>query len=249
MGTRIPGVHFEAVAEPAAAAGGGEPIESPDATIAPEPDPIEAPAVEAPAEETPAGPDYSELLSSPEAQAAIDRATEARLAEMFQEEPEAPADPLADFDFLADDAPQRLAQVLEQRDQRLLAQFRDSPAIQHADQEYARQWADDQFGVIEGKLGAGVTLDEEARRIAIFAANGMGFDPKQAPQVLEQTATGLHKYVQAQRDAAVEAYKQGLLSPDGDQQAEPGPGGAATIQTEDLSSLSYLDLAHRHFGG
>lgn len=222
------------------------PEASPNLEVTPEPDPVEAtPEVEA--APAPAGPDFTEILSSPEAKAAIEQATEARLAEMFREEtpPEAPADPLAGFDFLDDDAPQKLAQTLADFKQQILDEVRQSPAIQHAEQESARQWADTQFGAIEGELKT--TLTPEVRGLAIGAAMGLVPQYGSPEKALAEAAKQIHAYGQAQRQAALDGYEAGLGT--GDAPLEPGPGGAAAIQTEDLSGLSYLDLAHRHFGG
>lgn len=199
-------------------------------------EPVEAVETEATVE-APASPDFSQILQSPEGRAALSQATEEQLAAMFHEEPEAPADPLAGFDFLDDDAPQKLAQTLADFKQQILDEVHKSPAVQHADQEYARQWADQQFSSIEGTLGAGVKLDDEARNLAIFASQGIASAPDyrgDGAATLRDTATQLHQYVSKREQAAVEAYKRSLAGDDTDGGNEPTASGAAVVRTEEL---------------
>lgn len=215
-----------AVETPADLGGETADVEAPEAVE-------DTPAVET---ETPtAAPDIAAILSSPEAREAIDRATEARLGEMFREEPEAQepiADAIARLDPLDDNFAQQLAQVLDDREQKMIAQLQSSPSIQHADQEYARRWADDTFGTIEGSLGAGVSLDPEAREIAILAANGRGGgDPT---ETLTSSARQLHAYVEKRVQAGIAAYKAGLAG-EGEGGNEPAAaGGPAMVRTEEL---------------
>lgn len=239
MRMRIPGVFFEAVAEATASAGGGEAAETGD----PAGEVVEPEAVEVVEEPEAAAPAFD--YESPEFQAAAERAAQARLdayiAEQNRPEPEDPNAALLELDPLDPNYAQELARILGERDQRLIAQFRETPAVQHADAAYAQQWGDAQFATIEKAVGG--TLKPNARELAIAAANGIVEGVGDPARALGDVGTKLHQLIQSERAEAVAQYQAGLGG-DGTP-AEPAPGAAAGVRMEPKPG-SYDEILNRH---
>jgi hypothetical protein len=183
-------------------------------------------------------PEFQQAVS-----AAADQAAQARFeawqAEQNRPPPEDPTAALAErfaaIDPLDPDAGQQYAQTfaeaLQAQEQRLREQFRQDPAIQHADQAYAQNWATEQFGKIETALGA--PLDDAGRQIVLQSSMGqatsMGGNVDES-QLLSTQAKALHDYVTKREQAAVQRYQAGLAGGNGN--VEPSVNGTGAIRTE-----------------
>jgi hypothetical protein len=232
---------YETVADAGLDGGGGAEPEAAAEEAAPEAAP----------EAAAAAPDYEEMLRSSEGQQALEQAVYEALGAYEQQQPQQqgfdpyadagqPQDPLGGFDFFDENAPQQLAQILEQRDQALIQQLTQHPAFSYALEQQQSGWADNHFGTIEKQLGG--EIPQELREISIAMAAGSRppetdpsaryFDPGHA---LGEAATSLHALIQRERQAAVEEYQRGVNPETGTAGAmEPSAGGPAAIRNEEL---------------